>query len=131
LDFVGGGIINVYAQVPVPSGIVTAGKKTCIGFVYNGENDIGIELIRNGNSTVCKEHADRFKEKYVRWQNSGAILNFIVIGDVKIERLYNPPDFPVYHFLKEKNALYKVNKLVKKRVSTSLPTPTDLFLKKK
>jgi hypothetical protein len=113
----------VCAQVQVPPDIVIPGKNPCIDFVFNGENDVGIELIRNGNAAMCEEHADRFKEKYVRWQKSGAILNFIVIGNEKIGQLYESPDFPVYHFLKEKNALYKGNKLMKHGVSKSLPTP--------
>jgi hypothetical protein len=44
------------------------GKKPCIDFAFNGMNDIGIELIKNGTVNMCKEHADRFEGKYDRWK---------------------------------------------------------------
>lgn len=58
---------------------------------------------------MCKEHADRFKDKYERWENSGAILYFNIAGAEEKGNLYETPKIPVYHFLKGENALYKGN----------------------
>jgi len=114
--------LHMATQVQIPRVDKSRGKNPCIDFVFNGENDVGIELIRNGNAAMCKEHADRFKDKYGRWGNSGAILNFNITGNEKKGQLYESQKMPVYHFMKGENALYKGNKLLKQQVAY-LPTP--------
>ena len=114
--------LYIATQVQVPHVNKSGGKNPCIDFVFNDKNDVGIELIRNGNKTVCEEHADRFEDKYKRWKSSGAILNFNITGNEKKGQLYESPKIPVYHFMKGENALYKGNKLLKQQVA-KLPTP--------
>ena len=116
--------LYIATQVQQPTGvkIKKGGKHPCIDFVFNGENDIGIELVRNGRNKECAEHVARFDGKYKRWGESGAVLNFIT-DDTKVKDLFESPKVPVYHFFKGENALYKGNTLLKQGVVRSLPTP--------
>jgi hypothetical protein len=114
--------LHIASQVQIPGDNKT-GKNPCIDFVCNGENDIGFELIRNGTAAMCKDHADRFKNKYKRWRESGVILNFIISGDESVEKLYESPTIPIFHYLKETNTLYKGKKIFKHGVSQHISTP--------
>jgi hypothetical protein len=114
-------LLHVATQVQGLGGKIK-GKKPCIDIVCNGKGDVGFELVRNGTKKMCKEHSDRFDDKYKRWQNSGAILNFIINGDETVENLYESEKIPVFHFLLGTNTLYKGKKIFKNGVA-KIPTP--------
>jgi hypothetical protein len=114
--------LHVSSQVQVENN--RRGKNPCIDFVINGENDIGFELIRNGNTIVCKEHANRFEDEYKRWRNSCAVVNMILSGNQNVKKLYGSQKNPVFHYLKSKNALYKGNQILNRSVSKNIPTPS-------
>jgi hypothetical protein len=98
------------------------GKKPCIDIVCNGKGDVGFELVRNGTAKMCEEHANRFDNKYDRWKNSGAILNFIISGNETVENLYESKTIPIFHFLMSTNTLYKGKKIFKNGIA-NIPTP--------
>jgi hypothetical protein len=116
--------LHVSSQVQVPHEIKKRGKNPCIDFVFNGKNDVGIELIRNGNAKMCKEHADRFDNIYKRWRNSCAIVNIVLSGNINSRNLYESKTIPVFHYLKRTNTLYKGKKIFKTGVA-KVPTPAS------
>ncbi len=93
--------------------------KPTVDFTFNGEMDVAIELSKNNYDIPGK--LAKFAEEgvYHQWGNRYAILNFqLVSSNVKLSN-----DHHVYHFVKDKNILYRGNDIICAGVVTSLPTP--------
>ena len=100
-----------------------------IDYIFNGRLDLGIELALSQNATGVREHLERFDKNYERYEKTGVVLHFQTKNEDPIIDLTAPYDTAkakerIYTFLKEKNALYRGNTLVRSNVVRYLPSPT-------
>jgi hypothetical protein len=89
-----------------------------LDFLFNGETDVAIELVRNGEQNDENEkHWERFSEDYKEWKDRCAVLNFQMSG----KKVTPIKGANLYTFLYESNELYHGNALIRTSVA-SIPS---------
>ena len=115
-------IPNIYASPQVRGERGNREKKfPTVDWIFNGETDVAIELSKN--SYDLENKIKKFTSTngvYRRWNEKFAILNFQLNGDLSSDIVI---DESIYHFVKDRNCLYKGNVCIKTEVCKALPSP--------
>jgi hypothetical protein len=94
-----------------------------LDFLFNGETDVAIELIRSGEKNNENEkHWKRFSEDYKEWTGRCAVLNFQMTG----KNVTPIKGANLYTFLYDTNELYHGNVII----STSAARIPSINIKK-
>ena len=95
-----------------------------LDFLFNGETDVAIELVRNGEKKrENKKHWKRFSEDYKEWTDRCAVFNFQMTG-TKVTQIKGAN---LYTFLHATNELYHGDVII----GTSAARISSINIKKK